>query len=377
MRDIVGHVVRRGVRAASDFRINGDKPEMPDIPAWGQAILVLTVIAFAGLLMAVQYTLTDVIGTLTMVETPAHAMVLVEDDPIKKPNDSSDPLLIETLVPMKPITSKIRTTIKHITSIGGRWARWRAIVPAMLYSVFFGVVSGIFSSILRFIPGGEILAKAAAAVVLARVHMAWTHAVISMPSSLRWYQRLAPFSSMKQLWVPTAVNVLAGYVAVFLVAGAAYLMGMCNSKALKKLDGQEIPKSMYAIFAVQATALLVVSLAMVLFVCLPAAVTLARVEASMLAEDQETIVPFDRSFGGKVVPRILGGTGAIGFLDAWRTFNWEARRRLIKLYLKSFLVIVALFFVLMHVVAFEAWVIMGPELSKTISKWKHAHKGHH
>ena len=39
----------------------------------------------------------------------------------------------------------------------------------------------------------------------------------------------------------------------------------------------------------------------------------------MLPDEDEAIVPFDRSFGGKVVPAILGGSGKLSIRDAWKT----------------------------------------------------------
>ena len=86
---------------------------------------------------------------------------------------------------------------------------------------------------------------------------------------------------------------------------------------------------MLKILLVSLTALLATFLIFV-----PAAVTLTRMQASTLPDEDEPIVPFDRTFGGKVQPRILGGTGAVSMLEAWKTFDWNARVRLLKLYAK-------------------------------------------
>jgi len=104
-----------------------------------------------------------------------------------------------------------------------------------------------------------------------------------------------------------------------------------------------------------------------LFVVLPATVTLTRIEASLLPEEEETIVPFDRTFGGRVVPTILGGTGCIGFIEAWRTFNWEARRRLVKLYVKTFLIMLAVSVLMANILLLETWAILGPQLGQALA----------
>jgi hypothetical protein len=86
-----------------------------------------------------------------------------------------------------------------------------------------------------------------------------------------------------------------------------------------------------------------------LFIMLPAYVTLVRVEASLLSPEVETIVPMDRTFGNRI-PYI----GAkLHISDAWNSFTWEARRRLVKLYVKFFLVMCAVTFVFAHVFALE------------------------
>ena len=81
-----------------------------------------------------------------------------------------------------------------------------------------------------------------------------------------------------------------------------------------------------------------IGLGIFVLIVIPADVTLKRVQASMLPEEDESIVPFDRTFAGKVKPEILGGSGAVSMLDAWKSFDKSARIRLMKLYLKVFLV---------------------------------------
>ncbi len=84
----------------------------------------------------------------------------------------------------------------------------------------------------------------------------------------------------------------------------------------------------------------------------------------MLPEDDESIVPFDRTFAGKVVPEIVGGTGAVGMLDAWKSFDKSARIRLIKLYGKIFAVQVATTIMFFMVVVAELRIIMGDDFQK-------------
>lgn len=109
-------------------------------------------------------------------------------------------------------------------------------------------------------------------------------------------------------------------------------------------------------------------LLMAVLIVFPASVSLTRVQASMLPEENESIVPFDRTFGGKVKPEILGGSGAVSMLDAWKTFGWAARIRLVKLYAKIGMIQVATTVLFVMMVVGELRLIMGDELQKMTEK---------
>ncbi|RYF45631.1 MAG: hypothetical protein EOO38_15665 [Cytophagaceae bacterium] len=148
------------------------------------------------------------------------------------------------------------------------------------------------------------------------------------------------------------------YISLYLTCGVAMLMG------LHKLDQENVAAYTGMQMACLFLRLIVAWVFLVacsIFLCLPAIVTLVRIEASILPEDQDTIVPFDRSFGGKVVSQMHGGSGKVSFLDAWRSFNWEARRRLIKLFVKVVLIVGALVFVTVHVLAGEMMIVFGAD----------------
>ncbi|KAK8119471.1 uncharacterized protein PG998_004097 [Apiospora kogelbergensis] len=87
---------------------------------------------------------------------------------------------------------------------------------------------------------------------------------------------------------------------------------------------------------------MVVMLLLTVFLTIPAHVVLTRVQASLLPEHDETIIPFDRSFQGTLEPAIVGGHGFVSMKDAWNTFSRASWERLVKLYLKIFGVGIAL-----------------------------------
>jgi hypothetical protein len=99
---------------------------------------------------------------------------------------------------------------------------------------------------------------------------------------------------------------------------------------------------------------------------LPADVTLTRVQASLLPDAEETIVPFDRSFGGKVIPEIVGGSGVLSMLDAWKSFDWSSRIRLVKAYAKIYALQILVSFFFGLCLAAEMFLIAGKDWASVL-----------
>lgn len=320
--------------------------------------------------LKVQYTLRHVVSTLCIIETPATAVTITvadaDDDEARV--DLSDKeaeaqaflggaLPKMTVVNTKPITSKIRSTIKHITSQAGWTARFRGMVFGLVYVMTVGATSSVLNLVVPHIvlPVRLILNSILVAIITAPVHMIWTHATIAMPGKSFGLRYQAIKGSYKQLWLPAMVYE-AVQLLVFFQAGCS---GQLVQRDLARVSNTELANSARTLAGFRIAGVIGALVTVALFVVLPAKVQLVRVEASMLPEDDDTIVPFDRTFDGKVVPKILGGSGAVGFMEAWRSFNKEARLRLIKLYVKIFMISTAIFFVAVHVMAFEFWALAG------------------
>lgn len=93
------------------------------------------------------------------------------------------------LVKQKPITSKMRTALKHIKSVGGRGAAFRGLHVALIYHFVHSLITNLFASSGMSRPIIAIITS----VVLCRIQMTWTHIVISNPSEKAWYRRFPPF----------------------------------------------------------------------------------------------------------------------------------------------------------------------------------------
>lgn len=275
-----------------------------------------------------------VIATLATIEDTnpdIYVRIATEPDPTKPTNDE-DPELV-TATPPKPITSKLRTAVKHLRSRAGFWSRFRGMSMFIVYlgaNGFIGALIPINSSSYLH----QFLLQSIASLLLATWQMAWVHIVISEPSPKRFYQRIPSYRTWPKI-APAAA--LQGTMIA-----AAFFIPMAIAKFAGWLDvsgDQEIPP-IVAIYRFLGVCVIPGILAFL--VSMPAHVIFVRVAASMLPEEYETIVPFDRSFGGKVSPAITGGSGKIGLWDAWATFDWAARVRFVKIVGKTLAMEVAL-----------------------------------
>ncbi|KAJ9640909.1 hypothetical protein H2199_005577 [Coniosporium tulheliwenetii] len=364
---LLNHLVSRGCRTASAaFAKHNQQQDAPSdlqqlqdkVSPWGLAAVVFTVFVFIGLVLSVQYTLGHVVASLTMIETPTAAITIETpaehdepDSPLSK-GEAEKENLLDVEQPVIEVIS--------LEGLGG----------AIIYGMAFHFLSNLVFAVVPTMPG-RFLGEIAATMILARHHMAWTHAMISTPSSKSYFSRILPRSTWKAVAFPAAACFIVTDLALFVAAGFTHIIFFqVDIPNVERGSGTDV-----AIWAIKIIAAISVGVCAVLFVAIPAHVTLTRIEASLLPEEEDTIVPFDRSFGGRVVPTVVGGTGAIGFLEAWKTFNWEARRRVVKLYIKTFFVTCAILFVGAHVVAAVAYAAVGPEVLRMGFVQMHAMRG--
>jgi len=374
---LVGSLARRGVEAANDHYHQHGPPQwvkdnVHKLSGLGIALMILTVLGYVFLSSSVEYIIRLVYAHLAMVETPettveVHAYTqanaedakivqnLVEAGLIEDSGCEDEPMVIERQF---AITGSLKRTRNHITSIGGHRARWRGLFIFIMYAIMVSVTGWILRKPLRLevLPFSNVLVDVLTAIFAARIHCAWTHKVISMPSDKRIRDRLVTRAQWKELMVPTALS--AG--AHGFVFEGIQVMHDYASQACEMLEQHQV--SPWVIFAVAVVPVLAGGAALALFILLPAYVSLVRKEASLLSPEEETIVPMDRTFGGRIP--YIGAKLNVG--DAWASFTWEARVRLVKLYVKFFFVMVAMFLLFAHLLAFEFFVAAGSKAQDII-----------
>ncbi|KAM5483702.1 hypothetical protein MaudMau93_006209 [Microsporum audouinii] len=326
---VLGAIVRRGLDVAPRKLGNQEDVDRVVFTLSFAAFIIVTVL-FVGCIIAIEYIYGMVVTTLTIIEDPNPEPVVslpsysdAVDDGHKAVIDKKQPLGLPEAEGLpatyKPITSGFRSTIKHLRARAGRGSRFRGFSHFLALSF----ARGFLTNSLRFLGG---FAPFVADIAVSTMVLAWVHAVISAPSSKSWYQR---FPSVRKNWIKiapaVALSTLASQLSFHIPVAIGFMLGgfRLNENGIYVLAEARPVYHLYAAGAV------VLSLILGLFLDVPAAVIMVRVAASLLPADDETIVPFDRTFNGKVSPTEVDGSGAIGVLDAWRTLSWASYRRVV------------------------------------------------
>lgn len=312
-----------------------------------------------------------------MIESPS-STAIIESKPPAYADEPDAPLEKEPLMPAeadadqdveitvinhKPVTANIRSSIGLLHRTGGFLGRWRGFGLGMFYHFAHALVANGLASLVGFGIAGHALAYMFTSLFTARLHMAWTHAMIASPSPKPWYRRFVPRKQCKVILLPTLAFAAAQQATVILPIAVAFALGLPqqmhngNMQAHHGHGSEDAHGScaMRALLMMRFLAVPLTAIFTALCVLLPAAVTLTRIEAALLPADQSTIVPFDReSVIGSLDLQQRGAARAV-FVQAWRSFDRAARLRLVKLYAKMFLVQIT--------IAVAGFALMGTELA--------------
>jgi hypothetical protein len=216
------------------------------------------------------------------------------------------------------VTSGIRKTLTYLRAEAGAFSMFRGLGYYIIYNFTEGFLNGFFVQILRPLLWvfADLVIPVFTALLLWAFNNAWLHKVISKPSQKNWF-------------------------AAFVTQTLAFIF-VLSKFTLVDDNIHFADDASPTVTALEALGIYGLDLLLLLLLVVPASIVLVRVQASLLPETDEVIVPFDNTFGGKVVSESMGGNNGLGILDAWRSFGWPARIRLLKIYAKYFMLQLAL-----------------------------------
>jgi hypothetical protein len=384
---IAGHLIKRGFNFASDCmkhkQVHGG--QAAGVDKWIQiqntkspveqmaerfkqpaAIITLgiTLIAFVIISAAFEYAVRFVATNLAIIENTEDTgrIALSSEEPdatlsktaLLDDYDVEQKLPVPDFVPSKPVTRKLRTTFQHLKAVGGFRARFRGARYAAFYQVALLFFTAIFNLIFSvFGPLGMWMASTTAAILSCNIHAAWTHATIAAPSEKRFFQRFLSRAEATKLILPTLRLHMTIGVMHASVVGSTYVAVAVfqNSKAPHWVSAN---LAFLPIASGILTALLLV---------IPSYIALIRTEASIMPEDMKAIVPFDRTFAGRLVedastcPRRFFKSFTVR--GAWSQFSRDTYKRVLKMQVKFFWIMLGLTTLFGGIFAAEAYVISG------------------
>ncbi|KAK1058149.1 hypothetical protein LTR74_013606 [Friedmanniomyces endolithicus] len=392
---ILGHLARRGVKAAQDHftqaspayvaKLQQDaalyEQQGPagEINPMELLPIVITAIVALALIASIRYSVGEVMSSLAMIESPSSTAIIepkaspyADDAPpayadAEKESfipSEAEPDVEVTVIAHKPITSKVVTTMGHLQRIGGFRARWRGLGLSILYHGLHGTFSNLLAGAMGFGLVGRFFSYIVVSLGLARIHMVWTHSMIAYPSAKPFWRRIVPRKQCKAILLPSLVFAVAQQATIGLPLMVAFAMGLPEIKhehVMATAQHENCGKMVLLalrFFAVPATAVFVV-----LAVLLPASMTLTRIEAALLPEDEQTIVPFDReAIVGELDLTVRGSSKAL-FVQAWRSIDRSARLRVVKMYAKMVLAQFTILVIGLHLAMAELYLIGGERLA--------------
>ncbi|PNP51806.1 hypothetical protein THARTR1_07575 [Trichoderma harzianum] len=323
-----------------------------EVPWWARIVLLLDFTIFLPVIIVLNYTLPHVypVFAITQDEEP------IRDDSLNldvtnKPSPAS---------PLRINTSSPSAIYRLLVDNGGILANFRGLTLALLQSI---VTSGLIGYYGRFL-GFEyhIVARLLRALLMVQFSTLWLHLVIAQTDRSFW-NRVPPFKrTLQATWRATILHWAAvEFTSLFpsMVASrmnidwpSPGLFGPDNTYSFR-LD----MAAGDAVFYAKCAAVIIATVVGSIFFVVPSQVVLMRIQASLLPVEDDTIIPFDRSFKGRVQPARMNGRDYATITDAWRSFSWDSWRGLIILSFKIIFLSLSLILLMCAVVGLQ-WAMI-------------------
>ncbi|KAI0509407.1 hypothetical protein F5B22DRAFT_328311 [Xylaria bambusicola] len=295
-------------------------------------LLVLHAIAIIPVFFYIAYTVYKVFPILTIVESrPSYEAI-----PLQEAGDMSRGLnSLQTeepsLTAQMPLTSSIRRMHELVRQTDHMWLRRRGLGALAVYNLANALVI-IPLRTVPLVPG--FVWNAVAVLLTIQLHTVWVHVIITPPMAKPFWKRVLPFWTV---FKATATASLIYYVTTELTIFTPWLAAQALRAPFGLSQIQKKPSDLWKLLLSIGLFVAIQALA-----CAPALVILTRIQASLLPEDEETIVPVDRSFGVEKERGKHGEATGLSIIEALKSFN-GSWMRLYKLCIKIFFLILGSF----------------------------------
>ncbi|KGQ10821.1 hypothetical protein BBAD15_g3817 [Beauveria bassiana D1-5] len=323
-----------------------------ELPPWSLWVILIDLVIFLPLLFFVPQS------------TPSSPWSRMRTRPPTRPSPPTKSMLLPAPLPIaaapRTVTSSLRAVTRLLYAVAGFRGFFRGFLLQLIQHLLAGILIEIFTQALglAFTPLATLLAS----LTLVQLSAAWVHIVLTYPvPGVSHFRRLPPFKrAFDATWRPILLNWVAREVVRW-VPAVLFAILRVNVPEFKN-GGRTDVSDVTATDMVKIVVIAVISAFAGIAFVIPTHVILVRVQASLLPVEDDAIIPFDRSFQGKVEPAVAGGRGYATIAEAWSTFSRAGWRRLITLYIKAFLVTMGVY-ALIVAVAIPEFLLMVQKTS--------------
>ncbi|OTA01179.1 hypothetical protein A9Z42_0014880 [Trichoderma parareesei] len=315
-----------------------------EAPWWSRVVLLVDFAILLPLFLIFNYTLPRVYPVFAIIQHEKRG----EHDAIHDHHVTNERESHHTSVasPSRIDSSSPAAIYRLLVDTDGFLANFRGLSCAILQGVVTAFPVAIVNRYWRW--RGSFFVRLPPALAMVQFSTLWLHLIIAQPSKRSFWRRLPPFRrTYEATWRAVVVHWASVEVTRWLPYWLATYLGidwprfnllMPDNIYAFNIQTATGDISLYSKYALVILVTVIGSIGLVV----PSQVVLMRIQASLLPVEDRTIIPFDRSFDGKVVPYTVGGRGYSTMSDAFFTLTWASWKNLLLLSIKIILLLLAI-----------------------------------
>ena len=227
------------------------------------------------------------------------------------------------------ITAERSVARRHLYNQGGFWSNYPGL---NFFAIYMILAISITALATRFVANESlnfpalILTKLLVGLLLTNLHTAWVHAIISKPNKKSLCQRIPGWREWIGIMPAASVDLALPKCVYY---STHKLLAILPQNFLPIVDNQ-IHQELHSVLSTFKTFAIYMPVALEFLTSILTRAIYIRVAASMLPDDDESIIPFDPSFGGRARNN---ETLCLSILDAIKTMrlqNWHHYRRIVR-----------------------------------------------
>ncbi|KAK9491663.1 hypothetical protein V1508DRAFT_357485 [Lipomyces doorenjongii] len=270
------------------------------------------------------------IATSSIVRTATH----VRHEAVPEERDRVDSAQLEARLLKRnlayagkhPVTYSLRRTAAYLRYEAGPWSLFRGISACIAKEVLRLFYKDLVSLILPNIL--QPLVSFIVDLCLAPFSLVLTHIIVTVPTKRTWFFRL------RHTPLRLSLLTLPGLATEFIVNKFVYLLPstLISKVAMPSMARDGLPRFFGVLMLLLGIA---VYLALFVSLSVPATIVRIRVQASLLPDGEEPIIPFDRK-RFRTISSLRDSM--YGLVSAWKTFDSADKKRYFKSIVKFYVI---------------------------------------